>query len=105
MYILADQKKGSKKIIIILVVVGLFIALVCSCVSWKWIAARRGNHLRSIFHKFCSNILHLSFSHVFPHELGKKKMIEHGIQEAYFPADAALQEMLSQINLDELPLF
>lgn len=40
---LADQKKDSKKIIIIVVVVGFFIIFISACVSWKWIAARRGN--------------------------------------------------------------
>lgn len=49
--------------------------------------------------------MNLSFSHVFAHELGKRKAIQLGKQEAYFPADASLQEVLSQINLEELPLF
>lgn len=40
----SDQKKDSnKKIIVILVVVGLVILSVCAFFSWKWIAKHRGN--------------------------------------------------------------
>ncbi|XP_057764771.1 G-type lectin S-receptor-like serine/threonine-protein kinase At1g11330 isoform X1 [Salvia miltiorrhiza] len=72
-----DQKKDSKKIIIIVVVVVFFIASICACVSWKWIAARRG----------------------------KKKSSQLGKQDPSFLADSSLQDVLSQVNLEELPLF
>lgn len=38
---------------------------------------------------------------MFPHELGKKRIIEL----AYDPVDKSLSEELSLVNLDELPLF
>lgn len=42
---------------------------------------------------------------MFSHELGKKKQIQLGNQDAYFPADSSLHDVLSQVNLEELPLF
>ncbi|KAL1560146.1 non-specific serine/threonine protein kinase [Salvia divinorum] len=72
-----DQNKNSKTIIIIVVAVVFFFVSICACVSWKWIAARRG----------------------------KKKAIQLGKQDAYFPTDSSLQDVLSQVNLEELPLF
>lgn len=42
LYILVDEKEGSKKIIIIAVVVGFVVVSISAGVSWKWIATRRG---------------------------------------------------------------
>ncbi|KAG6416530.1 hypothetical protein SASPL_123962 [Salvia splendens] len=72
-----DQNKNSKKTIIIVVAVVSFIVSICAFVSWKWIAARRG----------------------------KKRATQLENQDGYFPADSSLQDVLSQVNLEELPLF
>ncbi|GFQ04755.1 g-type lectin s-receptor-like serine/threonine-protein kinase at1g11330 [Phtheirospermum japonicum] len=70
-------KKGFNKIIIILVSIGFVIMSVCAYILWKWIAKKRA----------C--------------RLGKTKNLENALDSV----DPTLQDTLSKINLEELPLF
>ncbi|KAI3473472.1 hypothetical protein Pfo_031385 [Paulownia fortunei] len=72
-----DRKKDFKKIIIILVLVGFVIVSICTYFSWKWMAKHRG----------------------------KKRTSELAKAGASGSVDASLQDALSQVNLEELPLF
>ncbi|KAL2244865.1 UNVERIFIED_CONTAM: G-type lectin S-receptor-like serine/threonine-protein kinase [Sesamum indicum] len=71
------SKKDTKKTIIIVVVVGLVVVSICAYFSWKWIAKRRG----------------------------KRKTSEPEIAGKSGSVDSFVQDALSQVNHEELPLF
>ncbi|KAI3466616.1 hypothetical protein Pfo_023279 [Paulownia fortunei] len=72
-----ERKKDFKKIMIILVVVGFIIVSVCTYISWKWMAKKRG----------------------------KKRTRKLGTAGTSDSVDSSLQDALSKVNLEELPLF
>ncbi|KAL8467844.1 hypothetical protein ACS0TY_031184 [Phlomoides rotata] len=73
---LGQKNSDSKKIVIIIVVVGFVIISVCTYISWKWIAKRRA----------------------------KKKTLELANAGTSGPVDISVQDALSGINLDDLPV-
>ncbi|KAL8467830.1 hypothetical protein ACS0TY_031174 [Phlomoides rotata] len=77
--LVSGHKKGSKRIIIILVVVVVFVIIsISTFFSWKWRAKNRG----------------------------RMRSIELGREGASAPVDdTSLQDTLSRVNLQELPLF
>ncbi|XP_042028334.1 G-type lectin S-receptor-like serine/threonine-protein kinase At1g11330 isoform X2 [Salvia splendens] len=75
------NKKGFKKIFIVLPILGFVVLCVCSCFGWKWIAKRR---------VVC--------------ELGNGEAIEHGNGMAS-RIDTYTQDALSRVNLEDVPLF
>ncbi|KAL8502521.1 hypothetical protein ACS0TY_021601 [Phlomoides rotata] len=60
-----------------MIVVGLFIISICTCFSWKLIVKCRD---------------------VFPYELSKKNIVEAS------PVDSSIQDALSQVDFQDLPL-